>query len=355
LSSALAISSNLFELYGSVSKGQAHLLDTLCRLFHCQSASIQEYPRTEDPFLALITFKQGQIKTALTKPLQLNHQFILDEHIAAFPFKSNNVVNCYLILQFSQQGHHQTLFEPELETLIAHVKEALNMSYKITQQESDLKSIYYVLDHYPIPAIAIDNQLNTLFINHSAHALLQNNSNQLQNNSNQLICQKENLLKLCSNENHQQLLKQALTNSLSGNTTENRYLKIDINNKPLPVILVACNSVPNVFRHYARQQVSWMYLLKPDYTQSLKSHSGFQGLGLTSTEAILACALFEGKSLNDISEQRYVSKQTVRKQLQSVLRKTHCDSQESLMLFLFENYIHYDLINASSINADAIN
>jgi len=339
LSSALAISSSLFELYDSVSKGQTYLLDTLCRLFHSENANIQEYPRTEDPFLALFTFKQGQIKTAITKPLQLKHQFILDEHIVAFPFKSNNVVNCYLILQFSQQGHHQALFEPELEALIAHVKEALSMSYKITQQETDLKSIHYVLDHYPIPAIAIDNQLNTLFINQSAHALLQNNSNQL-------ISRKENLLKLCDNENHQQRLKQALTSSLSGDTTENRYLKIDINGKPLPVILIACNSVPNVFRHYARQQVSWMYLLKPDYSQSLKSHSGFQGLSLSSAETILACALFEGKSLNDISEQRHVSKQTVRKQLQSVLRKTHCDSQESLMLFLFESFIHYDLINA---------
>jgi DNA-binding CsgD family transcriptional regulator len=57
---------------------------------------------------------------------------------------------------------------------------------------------------------------------------------------------------------------------------------------------------------------------------------------LSPSEIELAKALFKGLSLNEITEARHVSKQTVRKQLQSILRKTGADSQEALIVLLFD-------------------
>jgi len=336
---------DLLDLYDSVSKGQVCLLDTLCRLLYCQSALIQEYPQSEDPFSPLFTFAQGQSQpfkndvgfvSSIKQPQGISPSFIIDDDIAALLFRSNDYVNSYLILQVPELKHQQNLITPETEELVFHIKEALNISYKMTQQETDLKSIHYVLDHYPVPAIAIDDHLNTIFINKSARALLHTKAIQQ-------ITKNENLLKLCRNANHQPKLKQALTRSLTGTSVSSQYLHVDINGTTQPIVIAATNTLPNVFRHFSRNYVSWVYLLKPDYSNTLKSHPEFQALGLSTTETELATLLFEGKSLNEISELRHVSKQTVRKQLQSVLRKTACESQENLMLFFFENFIHYGL------------
>ena len=68
--------------------------------------------------------------------------------------------------------------------------------------------------------------------------------------------------------------------------------------------------------------------------QSLSHH-----FNLSPSEIELAQALFSGMSLNDITEERHVSKQTVRKQLQSILKKTSAQSQEALMLLMFDRCV----------------
>lgn len=343
-----SISTNIFDLYDSASKGQSYLLEALCRLFNCQAASIQEFPCTEDPFNTSLTFRP-ELSSSLTRQVNLNptseklgnleSMVNIDGEVTALPFKSNNLVNCYLLMHYATQSssqNNQTYpISLEANELSNHVIEALNISYKITQQENDLKSIHYVLNHYPIPAVAIDESLNTVFTNQAAQSLLQKASTQM-------VTKQANLLKLCQPDSHSKL-KQALTNSLTDNTLTSRYLIIDFKETPLALIVTTANTVPNVFRHFSRNNISWVYILNPDYTLTLKSHPEFQALGLSTAEIELSCALFSGQSLNEIAEQRHVSKQTVRKQLQSVLRKTHCESQENLMLFFFENYIHYGL------------
>ncbi len=65
---------------------------------------------------------------------------------------------------------------------------------------------------------------------------------------------------------------------------------------------------------------------------------------LTPSEAELSQAIFHGKSLQEITENRHVSKQTVRKQLQSVMKKTGTESQETLLLLLFERCLLTKLV-----------
>jgi DNA-binding CsgD family transcriptional regulator len=338
------MSNIILNLYDSASKGQSYLLETLCRLFNCQATSIQEFPCNEDPFNTLHILRseppnslisQANYKLRSETPRDLKSTIKLDKGITALLFKANNLVHCYLLIHYSNPSNQSPPFIQEKEELSDHIIEALNIAYKITLQENDLKSTHYVLDHYPIPAMAIDDNLNTIFINQAAQRLLQKSSPQM-------VSKQENLLKLCQPDSYYKL-KQSLTSSLSGNTTTSSHLVINFNDAPLALIITTTNTVPNAFRHFSRNNISWVYLLNPDYTTTLKSHPEFQALGLSIAEFELSSALFNGQSLNDIAENRHVSKQTVRKQLQSVLRKTDCESQENLMIFFFENYIHYGL------------
>lgn len=344
MNNAPSISKNILDLYDSASKGQSYLLETLRCLFNCQATSIQKFPCTEDPFSTSQTYRPeppisliSQTSSNLTSKKSSDFKSIVkfDVETTALLFKSDNLVNCYLVIHYSTQNNLTSPFTQESNELSDHVIEALNISYQITQQENDLKSIHFVLDHYPIPALAIDDGFNTIFTNQAAQRLLQKAS--IQRGPKQ-----ESLLKLCQPSNHYKL-KQALTNSLNGNNPASQHLTINFKETTLALIVTTANTVPNVFRRFSRNNISWVYLLNPDYTITLKSHPEFQALGLSTAEIALSSALFNGQSLNVIAEQRHVSKQTVRKQLQSVLRKTDCESQENLMIFFFENYVHYGL------------
>ena len=56
----------------------------------------------------------------------------------------------------------------------------------------------------------------------------------------------------------------------------------------------------------------------------------------TTSETELVNLLFLGLNLQEVAEHRSVSKQTIRKQLQSIFKKTDCDSQEALILIIFD-------------------
>lgn len=345
MNTALSTSPNIFELYDSASKGQSFLLAALSRLFNCKETSIETFLCTEDPFISTSITVENNSKSCLenqetldsTQKKHSNLSTIVkhDGEVTALPFKSNNLVNCYLLIHQPSLANHIATFTPEANELKSHVIEALNISYKITQQEHDLESIHYVINHYPIPAMAIDDRLNIVFTNNAAQRTLQKATAHT-------VTKQDNLLQLCQPDSHA-TLKQALLQSLNGHALTSRHLIVDFNKTPLTLIVMTTNTVPNIFRHFSRNNISWVYLLNPDYTQPLKSHPDFQALGLSSAEVELSCALFIGQSLNEIAELRRVSKQTVRKQLQSILRKTHCENQETLMIFFFENYIHYGL------------
>lgn len=336
MNTALSISPNILDLYDNASKGQAYLLEALCDVFNCQSTAIHTFLISEDPLFkpsptrALAT--QDNLGILKVPPPSLS----FDKETHALLFKSNEVVNCYLFIHYAAITDAQNSpFAEDGDELIEHVIEALNIAYKISQQENDLKSIHYVLAQYPIPAIAIDENQNTVFSNQAAQRTLQKVTASA-------VMKQQSLLELCQPDNHA-TLKQALIDSLSGKVSSSRHLIIGFNKAPLTVIVTTTNTIPNVFRHFSRNNITWVYLLQTDYTNTLKSHPDFLILGLSSTEVELSCALFNGQSVNNIAEERRVSKQTVRKQLQSILRKTNCETQESLMIFFFENYIHYGL------------
>jgi DNA-binding CsgD family transcriptional regulator len=336
---------NLFELYGSVSKGQAALLGTLQDIFTSETTTIIEK----------VHAKHNNNIVDSTDPAL----FTVQGRHAQLRFLTTAMTDVLLSLQFRSAEHClERIHHPQVIKLVNHIRQALNMSYTISQQESDLDSIQYVIDHYPAPTLAIDNHLNTIFCNTPAKQTLYTalkGSDSAPSEDQQALSLSElkaigrdhfNFLTLCSNEHQQHALKQALIKHLKKQSNKSQYLNILIGKKSIPIVLVSPLSVPNIFRNVSRNNIVWVYLLNTDFSQALKRHSNFQALNLSTAEAELSILLFEGKSLIEISESRKVSKQTVRKQLQAVLRKTQCENQEGLILFLFDQCIRHTLIQS---------
>jgi len=351
---------SLFELYDSVSIGQEALLTTLLRLLTCQHIAIQEREK-----------EQVQTKTVPSAPADTNIRifnrelsekkqqaeirddttqatFILNGSSALLLFKSDLKSNTYLSLDFTTPSDCQRqLQSPEIQRLLPHIKQALSITDQITQQETELEAVNYVLDHYPIPSLAIDRQFNVIFSNQAAQTQLTLMTQELIDISSQSLARETvNLLSLCTQASQRQQLRQILTESQINDVPINHYLHLELSGQRIPLVISSRNKLPNAISHCSQGKLAWIYLLNQNYILALKKHSNFKRLKLSAAETELATHLFAGESLNDIAETRHVSKQTVRKQLQSVLRKTHCENQEELMLFFFEQCIHYSLIHA---------
>lgn len=130
-------------------------------------------------------------------------------------------------------------------------------------------------------------------------------------------------------------LRQALliAREISEQIGDIQALEYVIRHHPLKALFNNCPATPYFMSSLqqpgppAANQVFALEISK----QSLSHH-----FSLSPSEIELTQALFSGLSLNEITEQRHVSKQTVRKQLQSILKKTGANSQEALMLLMFD-------------------
>ena len=362
MNSASVVSPHLLELYDSVSISKQALLHTLARIFgaHCadivtssNQANSANNPLLDETAAIKSGIESGRVSTLpLRSELKPRHQFLLFGQKARLLFQSDLNVSVYLSLEFySTDEAEQQCKSLQALSLIPHAQQALCMNYRMTQQESDLASIHHVLDHSPIPALAIDNHFNTIFVNRSAKKVLSTPSTpsthptRPQTEVSLRDEQPTNLLQLCEHEPDKKQLKHYITEGLRHNSPDSSYLAIKVNKQNLALVITPQSNVPNVFRQFSRDSVVWVYVLSPEYAHTLKAHPHFQQLGLSATEAELACLLFEGLSLNNIADKRHVSKQTVRKQLQAILKKTTCDTQEELMIFFFEKFIHYGLLH----------
>lgn len=68
-----------------------------------------------------------------------------------------------------------------------------------------------------------------------------------------------------------------------------------------------------------------------------------KALGITWTEALLARALFENKTLSDYADERKISTHTARVQLKSLMQKTETKRQTELMRLLTKMFAVFDL------------
>ena len=337
----------LIKIYQHVTLGPKSLINALRNLFVAQFATI-EFVSSSCSLESKQTINESRLQEGVQNNIHFG-SFQLNSDTAVLPF--NNDQGSYLIFQLkflNPETCRQVITNPKVITISPHIKQALTMCIDLSQQKQDLSSTEHVLKKYPLPICVIDNHLNNIFTNHAFEKHLSDSTictNLSSIKEIRAIARSDtNLLSYCENDKDKQLLKTALKALSSSKEETSHYLKLLINGTETPVILTTTGYVPNVFRHYARDNLVWIHLLNNDYSQALKNNERFKGLGLSKTEQELSTLLFQGHSLNDISDARNVSKQTVRKQLQSTLRKTNCESQEDLIKFLFQHCLQFCLI-----------
>ena len=330
---ALAIEqSSIVDLYDKVTEDQGVLLDLIKRLLACQKVALVEQANSQ------IQSPHAQAIEPLLKHSNLK-PFVIQGDSAFLFICDRGPVGTYLCAQYCSDEEAQC--RTSLQCIIdmaTHIQQAVSMSVQISKQESELDAIYYVLNHYPVPVMAVDNHKAVVFCNDSAKSALN------------ILSDGYSRLSPADHANHRSGLlgkrdvNRTLDECLAVERSMCRYLKIDIDDVQLPIVITRAVAVPDVFHHYSRESVVWIYILSAGFTETIKSNTQFQQLGLTIAETNLALLVFEGLSLKEVAVKRNVSSQTIRKQMQSVFKKTACDGQESLILFLFEHYIQHKLI-----------
>lgn len=226
------INDRILGLFEESSHGLVPLLSALKALFQCTSLTI--------------LFEESSLHAANDmQPLDTEHLFRLENSHTLILALQEAPISLRFIFQTSAQLT-QCIHSDDVVTLIPYIQQAVLIAHKISEQQSDLASIDYVMTHHPCQALPQTPRPYT-------------------------VCE------------------------FKGKRAANHAYYIHIERSSL---------------------------------QSL--------FGLTLSEAELGTLLFNGLNLQQIAEHRRVSKQTIRKQLQAILKKTQCDSQEAFLLLTFE-------------------
>lgn len=269
-----AINQVILRLFDHSSQGISLLLENLKPLFQCKSIQLT---RCINEYIAAndIHYHIEDDWLAQEHFISAKHPYfkVSDKHCNLLILKLKQDDNLDLILQFSEHSLlKQCLRSSEIKELIPHIKQAVLIADQISQQRGDIDAIHYVITHHPLSNLQ----------------LTQNATNSLDLGHHQAEQFQPSFLK-----NTEVLASGQSTETLT--VSANGELEL---------------SVSKAF-------------LKQLYK-------------LTPSEAELAKLIFNGLSLQKISDLRSVSKQTIRKQLQSVIKKTNCESQEALIIEIFE-------------------
>ncbi len=283
--------------------------------------------------------------------LASTQSFFITEERAHLPFYNDGNLQFALQLTFADSERClKQVDTPKSLELAPHLQQALAMCYELKQQKQDLCAIHHVIKHYPMPYCVLDNHSNTIFVSEAMQtqydalpATAEPNA-KIYDHLRSQARDHFDFIKLCDKPSEREQLKKHLKTLSKASVPSSVHMTLCYLSKNTSIILANFGEVPNLFRHYTRDSLVWVYVLNGSYESLIKHHPDFLSLGLSQAEQALCTLLFEGNSLQDISSIRSVSKQTVRKQLQSVLRKTECESQEALIKFMFEHYIQHELI-----------
>lgn len=335
------------KLYDSASKGPEGLAQELCDIFGSASIDLSERLIPWQNSLLSET-ELSDIRKEAPAGSSSSYYLFVHKHVLYPCIPFDHRAELVASIAFDRRAEAQLPLSNTQRHLLPHIAQALLLCHKINQQQQEIESVYQVLGHYPLPTLAVDNQVNSVFSNKLFRQLINssitNEEFDASTSLRHLAREHIDLLKLCTRANQRIVLRNAIHDCMNATSKHSVLFKLSINEIEYPVIISTTACVPRLFRHYTRTGLAWVYFLGANYAQHLKENLRFQALKLSKAEKELSILLFEGARLSDISEHRGVSEQTVRKQLQSVLRKTRLESQEALILFLFEHCIEYGLV-----------
>ncbi len=343
----------LAELYARVCQSGASLISYIEQLLGCRAAALKFYTPKErlqllqrnSPDAAHFGMPGSSEKTDLISKEATASPFLFIDNGLYLYISAIGLANAYLQVKYTDAKMAlDAVNRPGFNQIIPHIKQALRMKLRMTRQEKAQSAIHHVLDNYPIPMLAVDNQWRLVFENKAARALA-NFSAIGQSEFCKDSISHVNLMRIAGIDVSVALdkkMRKALEIRLGGEEKNVAVLQVPVGEK-FQQVVICPSPIPGMFQHYTRDHWVWIYYLNIECLAALKLNQRLQDMHLTPTEIELAFMLLVGDSIQTIASHRTVSEQTVRKQIRSIFRKTGCDSQESLIIFLFERVIKYGI------------
>ncbi|PJF39649.1 MAG: hypothetical protein CUN55_13870 [Phototrophicales bacterium] len=361
----------LVQLYQCASQGFEALAKRLKAVLKAQTCALKRSPT--EPLHCLLNASNDQTYEAHEKLINLHTSReqaiptvaetikICDKNNElTFAFYEDECYEYCLVFKFKhasflwQLKHHATF-----AALATHIPNALQIAFTLQREKDSVNAIYQTLYRYPVPIAVIDEQQHTVMTNNAMTEVLSATQKHAQHN--QLADEfkqahlaisptspPNNIFNLCANTDQRKRLKNLLNEAFKAPTPITLYTCFNSAHTNTPIILRKDESPLPWQSNGAQGKVVWLYVLNKCYGDWIAQMPAFIQSGLSVTEQKLYLHLFEGGSLDSFAKARQVSKQTVRKQLQSLLRKFGLESQEMLIKHCFE---HYVLTNLSSSEA----
>jgi DNA-binding CsgD family transcriptional regulator len=227
------------------------------------------------------------------------------------------------------RGPRQAPFSPpeirRLEDLSRNLRRAIKLFLHFARARLEHEVSSIVLDRLETPAMLVDATGRVLFCNAAAEAVLRHDEG--------INVQQGHLRAARSSEDSRLQALIADAASTFGRTGGEMLMERPAGQQP--IVLLISPIGPMTAHGLPPITAGALVLFNDPARQARQPAKRLQALfGLTKAEAMLAQALLDGHRLTEIADTRRVSIETVRTQLQSLLKKTGVTRQADLMRIL---------------------
>ena len=209
-----------------------------------------------------------------------------------------------------------------LECLMPHLRHALQLQHRITSQMQLANSIHQSLDQLPYGVILIRANMRIDYCNKKANDILDETNSLIINNDRLHTNKKESDLKL------QTSIRECIRNS--DNNKKSSFV-IDNKHSLLQLYFYPFRKNSSLNNDGTAPVRAAIFILDSSNISLPSANEISQILGISKAQSVLARGLYEGKDINQLSEERGVTVNTTRSQTKSIFKKTGVHSKSQLI------------------------
>ncbi|MEW8322399.1 MAG: LuxR C-terminal-related transcriptional regulator [Candidatus Thiodiazotropha taylori] len=244
----------------------------------------------------------------------------------------------YLTFQFQRgQSKFHNNEVSELKILLPHITKAIQISRPTALLKQRFKAVLDALDHLHIGVLILSSSHTVVTHNIAATKILEQNDG--------LFMDTQGRLKAVGISDHQtlkRLITQVIETSGSKGTTSGGFIAIDRRSGRdafLLDIVPARDPEHQIDRGFHGAIV---FCIDPTETRHISTHGVQKIYGLTKSETEICRLLVHGISNKQMAEMRNVSSETIKSQVQSILKKTRSINRSALIRLVLSINIPVD-------------
>lgn len=228
------------------------------------------------------------------------------------------------INRLEKLGQHTDQEKHQLQLLLPHLSRAAELHRTISRLEHQYGAVLSVLDHLLVGLVIIDSQQRIVVKNTAAREICENTGllRMAQDSTLRAVDPQHNV-KL------QQLISNTLATTQKHGLSEGGQLALDKNERML--LLESMPLLDESFPDGDNIRGIGLFMIDPSLSAVVSLEGISNIFGLTPSESEVASALVNGLSVQEISEQRDSTTDTIRKHLKSTYSKTGANSQLDLL------------------------